>query len=159
MGKRSLVISAIAIFVWVLALAAIAVAADPHVGTWKLNPVKSKINSGLPDKSGMVTITAQDNGIGLVGDSVDAEGKAAHSEFAAKYDGKDYPFTGDSDVDTISLKRIDPNTWGEVLRKAGKDVLRGQNAISKDGKTMTRTFKVRNDKGQEFTNTAVYDKQ
>jgi hypothetical protein len=143
----------------VLALAVIAMAADPHVGTWKLNVAKSKINSGQPDKSGTVQCEAQDNGVKMVGDSVDAEGKAAHSEFAAKYDGKDYPFTGDSDIDTISLKRIDANTWAEVLKKSGKEVLSGRNAVSKDGKTMTRTFKGKNDKGQEFNNTAVYDKQ
>jgi hypothetical protein len=159
MRTHSLIISATLFSALVLALAVIAMAADPHVGIWKLNVAKSKINSGPPDKSGMVTITAQDNGIRIVGDSVDAEGKAAHAEFAAKYDGKDVPFIGDPGVDTVSLQKIDANTWSEVLKKAGKEVVKGQNAISANGKTMTRTYKLKNDKGQEFTNTAVYDKQ
>ena len=101
-----------------LALATVAMAADPHVGTWKMNVAKSKSKSGPPDKSSTVTVTAQENGIKLVGDRVDAEGKASHQEFAAKYDGKDYPATGIPDVDTVVLKKMDAYTWDEVLKKS-----------------------------------------
>ena len=76
----------------VLALATVAMAADPHVGTWKLNVAKSKFNPGPPPKSDTITFTTQDNGIKLVEDIVEADGKAYHIGFAAKYDGKDYPF-------------------------------------------------------------------
>ena len=94
-----------------------------------------------------------------MGDSLDAEGKPFHTEFTAKYDGKDYPITGDPDVDTVALKRIDANTWAEVLKKSGKEISRGQNAISKDGKTMTRTYTDKNAKGEKVTNTIVYERQ
>jgi hypothetical protein len=159
MRTRSLVISAILIVILVLAVAVIAMAADPHVGTWKFNLAKSMINSGPPDKSGIVTITAQDGGIKLVGDSVDAEGKLNHAELAAKYDGKDYPFTGNPGADTVSLKKIDANTWIEVFKKAGKEVGTGRNAVSKDGKTMTHTSKGKDAKGKDYADISVYDKQ
>jgi len=159
MRKHSLEVSITIIVTLVLALAAIALAADPHVGTWKLNLAKSMINSGPPNKSEIDTFTAQDNGIKLVGDSVDADGKAGHSEFIAKFDGKDYAFTGDSDADTVSLKKIDANTWDEVLKKAGKEVGTGRNAVSKDGKTMTHTSKGKDAKGKDYTDISVYDKQ
>ena len=144
--------------IMVLALATMAIAADPHVGTWKLNVAKSKFH-GPADNSSTATFTAKDNGISLVVDGVDANGKASHSEFTAKYDGKDYPLTGDPGTDTVSLKKIDANTWSEVLKKAGKEVGTGRNAVSKDGKTMTRTTKGKDAKGQAFNNTTVYDKQ
>lgn len=135
-------------------------AADPHVGTWKMNPAKSKFNPGPPDKGSMVTITAQDNGgIKLVDEYVNADGKTSHAEFTAKFDGKDYPLIVDPDFDTIALNRIDATTWGEVLKKAGNEIESGRNGISKNGKTMTRTIKGKNPQGQEFNDTIVWDKQ
>jgi hypothetical protein len=133
--------------------------ADPFVGTWKMNIAKSKINSGPPDKSSTATFTAQDNGIKLVNDGADADGKAYHSEFAGKFDGKDYPFTGSPDIDTVAIKKIDANTWSEVAKKAGKEIWSGTNAISKDGKTMTHTTKGKDAKGQNYTDISVFDKQ
>ena len=107
----------------------------------------------------MVVCTVQDSGTKLVSDGVDSDGKPFHAEFTAKYDGKDYPFKGESDIDTVALRRIDANTWSEVLKKDGKEVVSGQNAISKDGKTMTRTVKGKTATGQDINNTIVYDKQ
>ena len=88
-------------------------AADPFVGTWKLNVAKSKFDppsSAL--KSDLVKIAAQVNGLKYTFDRVDLEGKAIHIEYAAKFDGKDYPvtITGDKSVSTTSLRRIDANT-------------------------------------------------
>jgi len=37
-------------------------------------------------------------------DGIGSDGKATHTEFAAKYDGKDYPYTGNPAIDTIALK-------------------------------------------------------
>lgn len=159
MQTRSLMISAALIFVLMLGLAGLGMAADRFVGTWNWNAAKSKINAGLPDKRGLSTFTAQDNGLKLVGDGVDGEGKAYHVAWAATFDGKDYPATGFTDVDTIAIKRIDTNTFSELFKKAGKEVFGASVAVSKDGKTLTRTVKVKSAKGQEVINTAVYDKQ
>jgi hypothetical protein len=133
-------------------------AADPHVGTWKLNVGKSKITGPTP-KSVIVKFADQENGIKIISDEMSAEGKATHVEFAGKFDGKDYTITGDPDVDKIVLKKIDANGWDEVLKKAGKEIARGQNVVSKDGKTMTRTLKFKNEQGQEVTIITIYDKQ
>ena len=158
MSRRSFVVATTIILT--LALATVAIAAEPYVGTWKLNVAKSKINIGPWIKSSTVTITAQDNGIWLVDDIVDADGKAIHVDFTAKYDGKDYSITGAPDEDTVALNRIDTKTWTEVLKKAGKQAQRsGRITISKDGMTMTHTTKEKNDKGQNFINTFVWDRQ
>ena len=141
----------------VLALATVAMAADPHVGTWKLNLEKSKGPGPAPKTT--IKITVQHNGIKSVSDSVNAEGQATHVEFTAKYDGKDYPVTGSQAVDTIAFRRIDANTFEGVAKKAGKEIGRSQEVFSKDGKTMTRTIKAKDAQGQDINIISVYDKQ
>jgi hypothetical protein len=159
MRKHSIVVSVMMVTAVILALSTVALAADPHVGTWKANLAKSKFDPGPPLKSDTVTITAQDNGIKLVEDFVLADGKAYRIEFAAKYDGKDYPFTGYPEIDTIALSKIDANTFHYVTKKAGKEWSRIREVFSKDGKTLTLTEKEKDSKGQTFNNTTVYDKQ
>jgi hypothetical protein len=141
-----------------LAMATAAMAADLHVGTWKLNLAKSKYNPGSLPQSSTVTFTAQDSGLKRVSDGVGAEGKTTHGEIVVKYGGKDYTITGNSNIDTIPLTRIDANTFELVAKKAGKEVGRVWEVISKDGKTMTTTSKGKNPQGY-FNNTNVYDKQ
>ena len=136
-----------------------AMAADPHVGTWKMNVAKSKFDPGPPPKSDTVTFTAQDNGIKLFDDYVDADGKAYHLDFAVKYDGKDYPIKGNPDWDTVAYRKIDPNTFDIIFKKGGKEVTRGQDVFSEDGKKYTFTEKAKNAKGQDVNNTFVYNKQ
>ena len=134
-------------------------AADPFVGTWKLNVAKSKINPGPPPKSEIATFAAQENGLKLAVDIVEADGKAVKVSYTAKFDGKDYSVSGVTGADTISIKRVDANTFSELFKQAGKEVGSATLVVSKDGKTLTRTSKEKNAKGQEVTNTAVYDKQ
>jgi|WetSurSiteA1Bulk_404760.scaffolds.fasta_scaffold14695_5 hypothetical protein len=137
-------------------------AADPFVGTWKLNVAKSRFDppsSAL--KSDLVKIAAQINGLKYTFDRVDLEGKAIHIEYAAKFDGKDYPvtITGDRSVNTTSLRRIDANTIKSVNKINGKETERNRVVIAKDGKSSTVTTKVKNEKGQEFTTITIYEKQ
>jgi len=160
MRIRPLVISAPWIAALVLAVAMIAVAADnPFVGIWKLNVAKSKFNSpSAAPKSSTVKIEAQENGLKFTFDVVDAEGKASHSEEAPLFDGKDYPVKGDPATDTVSLKRVDANTFEVVTKKGGKEVERVRVAISKDGETSIVTSKAKDAKGQEVTAISIYEK-
>jgi hypothetical protein len=155
MRKHSIVVLTVVIFT--LFLVTVALAADPHIGTWKINVAKSKF-PGPPPKSDTLTMTAQDNGYKLVEDRVKADGKAIHIEYAAKYDGKDYPVPGEV-ADTVAMRKIDANTFEGVAKKAGEEVLRAQEVFSKDGKTLTVTEKGKDAKGQAFNDTLVYDKQ
>jgi hypothetical protein len=159
MRTCSLIISATLISALVL-LAVIALAADnPFVGTWKLNVAKSKFNSpSVALRSNTVKIEAQENGLKFTFDVVDAEGKVSHSEEAPLFDGKDYPVKGDPATDTVSLKRIDANTFEVVTKKGGKEVERVRVAISKDGKTSTATTKAKDAKGKEVTSISIYEK-
>jgi hypothetical protein len=158
MRIRSLAISATLISVLVLALAVIALAADPFVGTWKMNLAKSKF-SLRPLKSFTSIIETQNSGIQIVQDLVDADGKVTHRSWTAKADGKDYPVTGDPDADSYSFTKPNANTNDYVFKKSGKEAHRGQTVVSKNGKTSIITGGGKEANGQAFTYTIVMEKQ
>jgi hypothetical protein len=142
----------------VLALATAAMAADPFVGTWKMNVEKSTFNPGPPPKSSTTRIEATKNGLKFMMDSVSADGKATHSEGTWTCDGKDYPNQSNPGV-TMSYTRIDTNTIVGVRKKDGKEIGNMVDVISKDDKTGTMTIKGKNAQGQDVNNTIVHDKQ
>ncbi len=141
----------------VFGLVSLASAADPFVGTWKMNPAKSKFSYPAP-KSFTVTFTAQDNGVKVVQDMIEADGKTIHRSFALKYDGKEYPVTA-PDQDAISVKKSDPNTVEYVAKKKGKRVWSGRAVVAKDGKFITDIGSGNDEKGQTFTYSFLLEKQ
>jgi hypothetical protein len=159
MRMRRVTLLAITVAVSALVLANIGQAADNQAGTWKLNVAKSKFSPGPAPKDGTLTIESQADGLKFTNQVTDAEGKTVHMELSPKYDGKDYPMTGNPDADMISLKKIDDYTIGTVHKKGGKSMLTVRGVVSKDGKTRTVTYKGTNAKGQKVNNTLVYDRQ
>ena len=117
---------------------AVAFAADPNVGMWKLNETKSKIAAGAA-KNLTVVYTAVGDNYKCVVDGVDGAGKPAHNEWTGKFDGKDYPVTGDQSADARSLKMVSPGHYALSNSKGGKVVLTGTMKFSADGKTRTLT--------------------
>jgi hypothetical protein len=92
-------------------------------------------------------------------DSTDGDGKPAHNEWTGKFDGKDYPVTGDSSADTRSYKKVNDHTLEFTNKKGDKVTITGRGVVSADGKTRTVTISGTDSKGKKFTSTAVYDKQ
>src|SRR5213592_2416767 len=78
--------------------AAACVAADPHIGTWKLNETKSKITPGTL-KNTTVVYSSMFGQVKIKADGIDAKGRRSHTEWSGKFDGKDYPVTGDPNAD------------------------------------------------------------
>ena len=66
-----------------LGFAATLVAADPTVGTWKLNTAKSKYSPGPAPKSATITYEETADGIKRMGESVDADGNKTSFEYTA----------------------------------------------------------------------------
>ena len=159
MRMRRVTLLAITVAVSALVLANIGQAADNQAGTWKLNVAKSKFSPGSAPKDATLTIESQADGLKFTNHVTDAEGKTVHMELSPKYDGKDYPMTGNPDADMISMKKIDDNTIETVHKKGGKSMLAVRGVVSKDGKARTVTYKGTNAKGQKVNNTLVYDKQ
>jgi hypothetical protein len=133
-------------------------AQNPHLGTWKLNEAKSKITPGTQENL-TVTYEAVGDNIKATLDGVDAQKKPTHNEWMGKFDGKDYPVTGDPTSDTRSYKKIDDRTMEATAKKDGKVTLTARIAISADGKTRNLTTHSTDSSGKKIVNTAVYDKQ
>jgi hypothetical protein len=150
---------AITLAVSVLMLGAVAQAADNQAGTWKLDLAKSKYSPGPPPKESTLKIEAQADGLKFTIDSIDAEGKAIHTETSPKYDGKDYPVIGNPNADSISLKKINDHTIETSTKRDGKPLTTNRSVVSKDGKTRTSTYTGKNAKGEEVNNTVVYIRQ
>ena len=154
MRARSIVLTLVTCFV-VLTLC---FAEDGNLGTWKLNEAKSKIGAGAPKNITVVYEAAGDN-VKVTVEGVDSAGKPTHNEWTGKYDGKDYPVTGDANSDMRSLKKIDDHTLALTVKKGGKVTGTGRIVISADGKTRTVTVKATDATGKKYTTTSVYDKQ
>ena len=143
------------VFAGVMAL----IAADPFMGTWKLNPAKSKYNPGPVPKSATMTYTQDGDWIVGKSDTVGADGTATTATNRYKRDGKEYPYRGATgDSGTIAVKAIDANT-AQATIKIGTSTLTLRTAISKDGKSFTRTTKGTDTQGRQVDNVAVYEKQ
>jgi ABC-type transport system substrate-binding protein len=142
-----------------LAMGATLWAADPMVGTWKLDVAKSKYSPGPAPSSATVTYEETADGIKRSGESINADGTKASFTYTAKYDGKDYPVSGSNLFDTISVKKINDHTVASTLKKSGKVVSTSRRVVSKDGKTMTLTINGTNAKGEKTHNVQVFDKQ
>jgi hypothetical protein len=138
--------------------AAACFAADGFMGTWKLNEAKSKLSPGTPKNSTVVYEAAGDN-VKVTIEGADSDGKPTHNEWTGKFDGKDYPVTGDPSSDSRSLKKINDHTLTFAVKKGDKVTTSGRIVLSADGKTRTVTTSGTDSKGKKVSGTAVYDKQ
>ncbi len=137
---------------------ALCFASDANMGTWKLNEAKSKFAPGAP-KNHTVVYEAAGDEVKVTVDGTGSDGKPTHNEWTGKFDGKDYPVTGDPSSDSRSYKRVDDRTLELTVKKDGKVTLTGRIAVSADGKSRTVTTSGTDSKGKKVKNTAVYDKQ
>jgi hypothetical protein len=136
----------------------VAVADDANMGTWKLNEAKSTFPAGATKNSTVVYEVAGDD-FKVTVDGTDKDGKAVHNEWTGKFDGKDYPLTGDPTMNTRSYERIDARTLKLTGKKDGKVVSTGRIAVSANGKTRTVKLTATDSTGKKLESTAVYDKQ
>ena len=137
--------------------AALGFQADLHIGTWKLNEAKSKFAGKARNHT--VIYEAAGDQTKITVDGVDESGNAIHHEWTGKFDGKDYPVTGDPNSDARSYRMIDKNTLTLTNKKGGKATLTGRIVISADGKSRTVTTTSTDAQGKKVTNASVYDKQ
>ncbi len=133
-------------------------AEDVQMGTWKLNEGKSKLAPGVPKNHTVVYEAAGDN-VKVTVDGTDPDGKPTHNEWMGKFDGKDYPVTGDPNSDMRSYKKVDDHTLELTVKKGGKVTTSGRIVVSADGKSRTVTVSGTDPQGKKFKSTAVYDKQ
>ena len=142
-----------------LTATAITFAANPLMGTWKLNEGRSKFAPGAT-KNTMVTYSpAKGDMVKCTVDGVDKDGKPIHWVWAGKFDGKPYPMNGDPSFDTLTYKPVNDRTNNTVATKAGKVVMTGVLTVAKDGKSRMVRLTGTNANGHKFTDITYYDKE
>lgn len=147
--------------VMVLTLSVSAFAADPFVGTWKLNEKESKTSSGQTPTGRITTYESIPNGLRF---SIQGEdGKPAdQAEFV--FDGKAHattssPLVRGTGADTAVYVRPSSHEIKGSLKRQGNEVATTNRRVSDDGKVLTSTADGVNIKGEKFRNVLVYDKQ
>ena len=133
-------------------------AANPHMGTWKLNEAKSKLVPGM-GKNTTVTYAEQKDKIKITVDGVDKDGKPTHGVWVGKWDGKAYPEKGNLSWNSAAYKVVNDRTNDITGMKDGKMVWSGRITVAADGKSRTVTINGTGADGKKFNGKAVYDKE
>ena len=132
-------------------------AANPQMGTWKLNEAKSKLVPGM-GKNTTVTYAEQKDKIKITVDGVGKDGKPTHSVWIGKFDGKAYPVKGNLPYNSVAYKVVNDRTNDITVMKDGKIGWTGQITVAADGKSRTVTINGTDANGKKFKGKAVYDK-
>jgi len=140
-------------------------ATDPFVGVWRLNPAKSKFPRGAPGFM-LGTIQIESAGTGLKSSASAADGKGIASDFTFNclLNGTPCKVTAAtalrsaSAVDTITLKRVDPNTIMATGTRKGKPVYSDRRVVSDDGTTMTVVRDGTTPEGDKYQSTIVLER-
>jgi hypothetical protein len=135
-----------------------AFAADPIVGTWKLNVAKSKFTAGSELTAGTRVYT-EANGLYTLDQKLTGTDGKETSSRAQYRDGKEEKQGTAGPADTTLGKKIDANTWDFDLKKDGKVVGHVHRVVSADGKTLTVHDTGMQLSGATGNETLVFDKQ
>jgi hypothetical protein len=135
-----------------------AIGQAPHMGTWKMDEAKSKVAANSV-KNPTVTYEMAGDQIKCTTDGVDAKGNPQHTEWTGKFDGKDYPLTGETDSDSRAYTMVNDHTLTFVSKKDGKTTVNGTITVSADGKTRTLKNTAVDASGKKISSTAIYMKQ
>jgi hypothetical protein len=149
----------IAVITLAMCFSGVCFAQNPSfMGTWKLNEAKSKLGSGVAKNNIVVYEPAGDN-VKVTIDGTDGAGTPTHNEWTGKFDGKDYPVTGDPNSDMRSLEQRTKHKIGFKVKKNQKVTTTGTIILSADGKSREVISSGTDAQGNKFKSTAVYDKQ
>jgi hypothetical protein len=138
-------------------------AADPMLGTWKLNIAKSKF---APTEPAPKEVTAIWRELGadqyecvMTGVRIDGSAISVKATIPAKGGvinvQQPVPIKGQSGIVTI----VGPGDWYITFMQDGKQVEVVHSVVSKDGKTARNTAKGVDAKGKPYEALDVYDKQ
>ena len=153
--NRFLLVAAV---LWFAATAA-TFAANPQLGTWKLNESKSQF---APNSTKNHTVTYAEVEGGMIMLTVDGtawDGKSIHWTWTGKFDGKPYKVEGSSVVDSIATEPVNSRTNSTTGMKDGKVVFTGTIKVAKDGKSRMVKTTLSDANGSKHADKAYYDKQ
>ena len=135
-------------------------AADPFVGTFRLNPAKSSATGGKTPPEMTLTITEEGANLLIATSAKAADGSAIPADvLAVPKAGGTMKAPQGASYDSTKVTRRDPNTIDLVAMQGGKERTKVKFALSKDGKTLTRSFTSTNAQGGAVTGTSVLERE
>ena len=147
---------ALALIVLGTIFAGSAYAADPIVGTWKLNVAKSKFSPGPPPQAGTRVYTESAGMYTLEQKITGVDGKQGVTKLQYR-DGQEVKQSGAPD--STVAKKVDANTWDFDINLDGKAIGHVHRVVSTDGKMLTVHNTGRQGDAAAADDTMVFDKQ
>ena len=142
-----------------LGFAATLCAADPFVGTWKMNPAKTKFKVGTAPKEQSVTITEAGSDFNVKVAGTTADGAKISFSYTVPTAGGTGKFLETSSYDGIVGKRLGPAEREMSYMKGGKAVYTTHSKLSADGNSLSVISKGLAPTGKDVDGTVAYDKQ
>ena len=126
---------------------------DPFAGVWKFNRALSEFNPGPPPEE--ATLTHQPTGpdeVEMIAEIFSDDGTSITRVNTVRFDGREYPVTGDPSKDAVAAFKIDPRTLVVIYRKDGQINQVSLRMLTEDGQvTNSRQWGVTED-GELFHN-------
>lgn len=132
-------------------------AADPIVGTWKLDVAKSKFSPGPAPQAGARVYT-ESAGLYTLDQKITGSDGKEHSLKAQYRNGQDVKDPGAPASSTFA-KKVSANTWNFNIKMDGKVVGHVHRVVSVDGKMLTVHNTGRQRDAAVADDTMVFDKQ
>jgi hypothetical protein len=149
---------ALALLLWCSALPS----AEPSewFGTWSLNLAKSVYKSGTPPyrRATMKVQPLDGDRVRFSYDFVYPRGGLQHVEWDGRFDGRDYMVQGADEYVTYAYRQTGARTYEITAKLDSRVTAVATVTMSSDGRTLTTTTRGGNARGQEMTNTTVYEK-
>lgn len=152
---------ALALALTLIAVPSAASAADPFVGTFKLNPDKSSTSGGQLPPDLTLTISEDKGNLLIETSGTTANGSPITADVLVlpKDGGTIKAPDGEKNYDSTVVSRKDANTIDMSALQKGKERTRVKLALSRDGKTLTRSFTSTNAQGKPVTGTSVLERK
>jgi len=135
---------------------------DPFEGTWKLNSAKSDLGPLQASGSPIARVQVKGSDPQIETDPVPLDGKLDHLPGTERLGSKDRPIPRDANpfgASSMECKRVNGHVVVVVFKRGGRELGKSLDVVSEDGKTITRTLRGKNARGEEVEATAVYEKQ
>jgi len=144
-----------------LTVAAAVNAADPFVGTYRLNVARSKSSDAQPlPLAATLTISEDGDNLALAislqsgnGSTLEKTSMPKGGGLLRRVDG------GDPRYDTVTVTRPTPTTIDFVRMKDGKEGVRSRYTLGADGRVLTHTLKGTHPQGQQVDRVMVLERQ
>jgi hypothetical protein len=132
---------------------------DVIIGTWDLEPAKSKFDPPPAPKAEVRTYEKTSDGILEKVETTSADGTVRKVSYPWHPDGTEATVTGSPLLDKIQLKKVD-NLTDEATYKHGDAVIASERReIALDGKTMSITVKDTSSADKLVSSVAVYQRR